>query len=88
MDGVEYDLPPLLPKKSGICDECGGKLVQRRDDTLQVIEERLEVYRKETEPLMEFYRKQGLIENIYVSRGVDEMVPKILDYLKRLGRKG
>ena len=88
INGVEYDFPPMLPKKAGICDECGGKLIQRKDDTLKVIEERLEVYKKQTEPLIEFYRKRGLIENIHVSAGLDEMVPKILERLQDLKRKG
>ncbi len=84
INGVQYDLPPMSPKKKDVCDVCGGKLVQRKDDTLQVIQDRMNVYGKQTEPLVEFYRKRGLIEEVYISEGVDEMTPKILEQLKRL----
>ncbi len=84
INGVQYDLPPMLPKKKDVCDVCDGKLVQRKDDTLQVIQDRMDVYGKQTEPLVEFYRKRGLIEEVYVSEGVEEMTPKILEQLKRL----
>jgi adenylate kinase len=86
INGVKYDFPPMNPKKAGICDVCGGKLVQRKDDTLQVIQERMEVYKKQTEPLIEFYRKQGLLEDFHISGGVDETIPKILQQLKRMER--
>jgi adenylate kinase len=84
INGVEYDLPPMSPKKKDVCDICGGRLVQRKDDTLKVIQDRMDVYGKQTEPLVEFYRKRGLIEEVHVSEGVDEMTPKILEQLKRL----
>jgi adenylate kinase len=86
INGVEYDFPPMLPKRPGICDECGGKLVHRKDDRLQVIQERLEVYKKQTEPLIEFYEKRGLIDDVHVTGGLEEMVPRILEHLKRVGR--
>jgi adenylate kinase len=74
----------MLPKKPGTCDECGGRLVQRKDDTLKVIEERLEVYKKQTEPLIDFYRMRGLIEDIHVAAGLNIMVPKILRRIKEI----
>ena len=86
INGVKYDFPPMNPKKTGICDVCGGKLVQRKDDTLQVIQERMEVYKKQTEPIIEYYRKQGLLEDFHISGGVDEAIPEILERLKRLER--
>jgi len=86
VNGVRYHFPPMLPKKPDICDECGGKLVHRKDDKLQVIQERLEVYKKQTEPLIEFYEKRGLVDNIHVTGGLEEMVPKILEHLERIRR--
>jgi len=83
INGVKYEFPPMLPARPGVCDKCGGKLVQRKDDTLEVIQERLEVYKKQTEPIIEFYRKRGLLENIHVSGGLKEVIPKILERLKR-----
>jgi len=87
VDGVMYRLPPLLPKRPGVCDECGGKLVQRKDDTLQVIQERLEVYKKQTESLIEFYEKRGLIENVHINAGLVETVPKIMEQLEKVKQK-
>lgn len=53
-----------LPKKEGVCDACGGELYQRKDDTEAVVKERLQVYQKQTAPLIEYYTKKNLIVNI------------------------
>lgn len=84
IDGVKYDMPSMLPKVSGVCDKCGGELVQRKDDTVEVIEERLKVYRAQTEPLIEYYRRRGLLEDIFVNAGPEVMVPIMMAKLKRL----
>jgi len=81
INGVVYDLPAMGSRKEGICDICGGVLVQRKDDTVQVIQDRMDVYARQTKPLIEFYRKRKLIENIFVSAGPEEMLPRILDQL-------
>jgi adenylate kinase len=62
--GAIYNLLTLKPKKEGVCDKCGGELVQRRDDQHEVIQERLNVYREKTEPLIQYYRKKGLLKDI------------------------
>jgi adenylate kinase len=54
-----YNLITNPPKTEGICDRCGGILYQREDDKEDVVKHRLEVYRSETEPLIEFYSRQG-----------------------------
>lgn len=66
------DLPP---KKTGICDACGGSLMQRSDDREEVIRERLSVYQKQTKPLIDYYTKQ---EKLYVING-EQPIPKILE---------
>ena len=82
-DGVEYILPPLRPKKEGACDKDGGELYQRDDDKPEVIEERLEVYKKQTKPLIEYY--QGKVPFLYikVTRGPEITVGKILEELNK-----
>ncbi|MFH0896668.1 MAG: adenylate kinase [Candidatus Bathyarchaeota archaeon] len=82
--GVKYDMPPMLPKVSEICDRCGGELIQRRDDTIDVINERLSVYKKQTEPLIKYYRKKSLLSDVYVNAGPDTIVPKMIAKLKCL----
>jgi len=71
-------MPPLLPKKPGICDKCGGELYQRPDDKEEVVRERLKTYKKNTAPLIEYYRKKGILVNVEVQGGPDIMVPIIL----------
>jgi adenylate kinase len=52
------------PRKSGICDRCGGELFQRDDDREETIANRLNVYEAQTAPLVDYYRKQGLLRDI------------------------
>ena len=55
-----YDMDPLLPAKEGECDDCKGCLVQRKDDTEEVIKGRLELYEKETQPVMKILEQAGV----------------------------
>lgn len=56
--GAVYNLIVLKPKREGICDRCGGKLIQREDDTARVIEERFRVFEEQTAPLLSYYRER------------------------------
>ncbi|MCK5804651.1 MAG: nucleoside monophosphate kinase [Lentisphaeria bacterium] len=56
-----YNILTKPPKKAGVCDACGGELVQRGDDTLETVAERLAVYHRSTAPLIEFYEECGLL---------------------------
>ena len=62
--GTSYHLVAVPPKTPGVCDKCGGKLVQRHDDEPETVKHRLEVYHKETEPLKDFYAKRGLLKSV------------------------
>lgn len=59
-----YHVKYLQPKVEGVCDECGGQLVQRKDDTEETVKNRLEVYANQTKPLLEFYNNLGLVKSI------------------------
>lgn len=59
-----YHITNLKPKKEGICDVCGEKLVQRKDDTEETVKNRLDVYAKQTKPLLDFYNKYDLVKSI------------------------
>ncbi|MCW4021350.1 MAG: nucleoside monophosphate kinase, partial [Candidatus Bathyarchaeota archaeon] len=63
--GAIYNKLTLKPKKEGVCDKCGGELYQRKDDKPEVVQERLNVYRRKTEPLIEYYTKKGLLKDVY-----------------------
>jgi len=54
----------LKPRTEGICDKCGGQLYKREDDRPNVIQERLQVYRQQTHPLLEYYQKKNLVRNV------------------------
>lgn len=71
---ADIDLPgirmtPLAPKVDGICDVCGGKLVQRADDKEEIIRKRLDIYHTTTAPLKDFYKEQGKLVTFEVKRG-------------------
>jgi len=77
----------LHPSKvEGICDECGAELVQRDDDTLERAKNRLEVYKKETAPLANYYEKTGALYSTLLSesenRMKDVVSKEVIDYLK------
>lgn len=59
--GHIYNLFISSPKKEGVCDLCGGELYQRVDDRLEVVEERLRVYQRQTAPLLDFYKNLKLL---------------------------
>lgn len=70
--GSSYHLVAVPPKQEGICDSCGGKLVQRKDDNPETVISRLEVYHKATEPLKAFYIERGLLKAV---NGNSDTVP-------------
>lgn len=63
--GAIYNKLTLKPKKDNICDKCHGELYQREDDKPKVIQERLDIYRKKTEPLIEYYKRKNVLKNVH-----------------------
>ena len=76
--GASYNVEAVPPKVEGICDNCGGKLIQRKDDTPETVKARLEVYHRETEPLVDFYAKRGLLKAVEVADNKEATNAKIL----------
>lgn len=77
----------LHPSKvEGVCDNCGGELYQRDDDTLEKAKNRLEVYHRETAPLTEYYKKTGVLYSttlsVAINRMKDEVAHDVLEYLR------
>ena len=62
--GASYHVVAVPPKQEGVCDNCGGALVQRKDDAPETVKARLEVYHRETEPLKDFYAQRGLLKSV------------------------
>lgn len=75
-------MPPLLPKKEGICDNCGGPLSLRTDDTEKVMHERLRIYWERIDPVLKFYRDKRIVIDVKVDSSPDIMIPKILEVIK------
>ena len=80
--GRPYHIESLKPQKDGVCDDCGGTLVQRKDDHPDTVLARLAVYHKETEPLADYYRKQGKLVNVEGRNTVAETTAAVLEAIE------
>ena len=81
--GASYHIVNIPPKKDGVCDVCGGKLVQRKDDNPETVRDRLAVYHKETEPLKGFYEARGILKTVEDQPTVAGTTQAILEALGR-----
>ena len=81
--GSSYHVVAVPPKQEGVCDLCGGKLVQRKDDAPETVKHRLEVYHKETKPLEDFYAERGLLKIVENQPSVEATTQAILTVLGR-----
>ena len=81
--GASYHLVAVPPKVEGVCDKCGGKLIQRKDDAPETVKARLDVYHQETEPLKGFYAERGLLRSVDDQPSVAETSKGILEVLGR-----
>jgi adenylate kinase len=79
--GASYHVVHIPPKTEGVCDVCGGKLVQRKDDNPETVLHRLEVYHNETEPLKGFYEARGVLKTVDDLPTVEETTQAILKVL-------
>ncbi len=79
--GATYHVTNMPPKKEGICDKCGGELMQRADDTAETVENRIEVYNSQTMPLVEYYEKAGNIAHIDGAIGLENVFNHIVSIL-------
>jgi adenylate kinase len=77
-----YNIKTAPPGADGICDVCGGELYMREDDAPEKITKRLHVYADLTQPLIEYYRKSGLLMDFDTNRPVDILVPELATILK------
>lgn len=71
--GQTYHMTFNRPSKEGTCDKCGGELLQRKDDTEETVTKRINVYLEQTEPLIDYYTKKGIIINIDGERPIAEV---------------
>ncbi len=76
--GTNFHLVSSPPKRAGVCDRCGGELYQRDDDNEATVTRRLAVYRRETQPLLDYYGRQGLLLTIAGEGGVEAIFDAIV----------
>ena len=72
----------ISTKKDDICEKCGGKLIQRADDNEETVKSRLNVYKNETAPLIEFYKNQGVLINVDGMQTIDKVFEDIAKLLQ------
>ncbi len=76
--GASYHIKNFPPKTEGVCDKCGGELIQRDDDTEETARKRIEVYEKSTAPLIEYYTKSGDLKNFNAEKDAAEVFEEIV----------
>jgi adenylate kinase len=80
--GASYHVDTTPTRVEGRCDQCGSTLMQRPDDRREVAQRRLEVYGEQTEPLIDFYRNQGVLRDVNGSQTVERVLESILEAIK------
>lgn len=75
--GATYHTEYIPPKSEGICDVCGKELVLRDDDKPETVKNRLKVYHKQTQPLIDFYQKKGILKSVDGTVSMDEVFAAI-----------
>ena len=79
--GATYHTEFAAPKKEGICDKCGSELVLRDDDKPETVQKRLEVYHEQTHPLIDYYKKKGVLHAIDGTLSMETVFRNIVDIL-------
>ena len=82
--GDIFNIYYKAPAKEGVCDKCGAELITRKDDNLDSLTVRLQEYHKNTQPVIEYYEKAGLVANVDAKQGVDEVFGDIRKLLEGL----
>ena len=80
--GQIYHIINIKPKQEGICDKCGGKLIQREDEKPDVVKDRLIVYSDKTAPLIEFYENKCLLKNVDGNRKIDIVIDELMELVR------
>ncbi len=83
--GAIYHLTNMPPKRAGVCDACGGAIIQRADDRAATIRRRLEVYRQDSTPLLAYYRRRGRLRRLSGDWSADVLFERFARLLRREG---
>lgn len=76
--GASYHSVTHPPEQPGICDRCGGELIQRSDDATETVHRRFQVFLEQTGPVLEFYRERGLLAEVPAEGPIEEVTERIM----------
>ena len=79
--GATYHIVSIPPKQEGICDRCGSEIVLRDDDKPETVQKRLKVYHEQTQPLIDYYKKQGILQSVDGTVPMEEVFRSIVAIL-------
>jgi adenylate kinase len=77
--GASFHIVNIPSKKEGICDYCGGELIQRKDDNAETAKNRIDVYNEQTAPLIGYYAESGVLKTFNGEMQIDELFKEIVD---------
>ncbi|MBY0369055.1 adenylate kinase [bacterium] len=80
--GQPFHVKHMRPKVEGVCDQCGGALLQRPDDTESVVERRLEVYENQTQPLLDFYSRREKLQTLNANVAAEVLQDNLVELLE------
>ena len=80
--GKPYHIVNMPPKVEGVCDNCGGELIQRKDDLAETVKNRLTVYHEQTQPLIDYYDAKGCLVTVDGTKDIDEVFADIIAALE------
>ena len=80
--GATYHIEHIPPKTEGICDKCNSDLILRDDDKPETVKNRLSVYHEQTQPLIDFYSKKGVLQSVDGTKDMNDVFSAIVDILK------
>ena len=79
--GASYHIKFNPSAKAGVCDVCGSEVIQRKDDVEETVKERLEVYERQTQPLIDFYKTKNLLSTVDGTKAINEVFESICELL-------
>lgn len=79
--GATYHIVSLPPKAEGKCDRCGAELVLREDDKPETVQKRLRVYHEQTQPLIDYYKNQGILKSVDGTQPMEAVFASITEIL-------
>jgi len=80
--GATYHIVSIPTKVEGICDRCGSEVVLRDDDKPETVQKRLSVYHEQTQPLIDYYKKQGILKSVDGTKPMEDVFTAIVQILE------